>query len=176
MKVLECESKLYLRSIQESDTDNVLRWRNSQEVKQYFIYQANISKEEHLNWLEKKVKTGKVIQFIIVEKDTDFPIGSVYLQDVDRANNKAEYGIFIGEKVKNRGYGTLVTRCVLKYAFEELNLHRVYLRVYEDNERAITCYEKAGFIREAMLRDDVYVNKQYRNIVLMGIINPVANS
>ena len=59
---------------------------------------------------------------------------------------------------------------MIHYAFTELNLHRLYLRVYEDNDRAISCYEKAGFKKEAVLKDDVWVRGEYRNIVLMGIV------
>lgn len=169
---LECEKLLYLREITEADTEDVLRWRNGENVKKYFIYQKDITREEHLNWLKTKVGTGEVIQFVIIEKETDRGIGSVYLEDIDKKHNKAEYGIFIGENAQTgRGYGTLTAKRVIRYAFEELGLHRLYLRVYEDNSRAIASYEKAGFKKEALLQDDVLVNGTYRNIVLMGIVN-----
>jgi diamine N-acetyltransferase len=60
---------------------------------------------------------------------------------------------------------------MLQYAFEEMKLHRVYLRVFEENVRARKAYEKAGFVEEALLHDDVFVNDEYKNIVLMGAIN-----
>lgn len=169
---LECEEALFLREITEADTEDVLCWRNGESVKKYFIYQKDITREEHLNWLKNKVGTGEVIQFIIVEKETGKGIGSVYLENIDKKHNKAEYGIFIGENTKTgKGYGTLAAKRIIQYAFEELKLHRLYLRVYEENSRAIASYEKAGFKREALLQDDVLVNEVYRNIVLMGIVN-----
>lgn len=172
MKTLECEGAIYLRPITVEDTDNILRWRNSDGVKKYFIYQDDITREEHLSWLEKQVKSGKAIQFIIVEKETERPVGSVYLRDVDRVHNKAEYGIFIGEEdAKGKGYGTVAAKRMISYAFEKEKIHRIYLRVYEDNLRAVSSYEKAGFRREGQLIDDVYVNGKYHNIVWMAIVN-----
>lgn len=167
--ILKCDNNVILRSIDIHDTENVLKWRNSEEVKKFFIYQKEIKYEDHAKWLEQKVATGKVIQFII--EYNGVPIGSVYLQDIDMVHNKAEYGIFIGDQSNcGRGVGTIAAKKCIEYGFDILKLHRIYLRVYEDNKRAISSYEKAGFKREALLIDDVYVNGKYHNIVLMGIV------
>jgi len=61
---------------------------------------------------------------------------------------------------------------MLRYCFEEEKLHRIYLRALADNMQAIRSYEKAGFKREALLRDDVRIDGRYRDIVLMGALNP----
>ena len=58
------------------------------------------------------------------------------------------------------------------YCFKQLKLHRLFLRVFADNAGAIRSYEKAGFIKEAYLKDDVRIQGQYKDIVLMGILNP----
>ena len=109
---------------------------------------------------------------IICETETDAPVGSVYVRDIDHAHKKAEYGIFIGDPgARGKGYGTAAARLMIQYCFEELGLLRLFLRVYADNFAAIRSYEKAGFEREAYLREDVYINGQYRDIVLMGILN-----
>lgn len=65
---------------------------------------------------------------------------------------------------------------MIQYAFEELKLHRLYLRVFADNAQAISSYEKAGFIKEAYLKDDVCIDGQYRDIVLMACVNSLGNS
>lgn len=163
---------IFLRPMTLEDTDNIVSWRNSENVKKYFIYQNEFTKEGHLRWIDTKVKTGEVVQFIIVEKESNKPIGSVYLRDIDYEFHKAEYGIFIGEDCKKgKGYGTQAARLMIKYAFAELHLHRIYLRVYSDNERAINSYKKAGFMVEGLLKDDVLVRGKYRDIIWMGIIN-----
>lgn len=170
--ILDCGNGLELRPITVDDTDELLKWRNSDEVKKYFIYQKDISREEHLSWLENKVSSGKVVQFIIHNRIKDVDIGSVYIQDIDSNHKKGEYGIFIGDLENNVIHGgSAVCKTVVDYAFNELGLHRLYLRVHETNTRAIKSYENAGFIREGLLRDDVCINGEYINIVWMGIVN-----
>ena len=157
---------IYLRPMTEEDTDLIVAWRNSDGVRKHFIYQAMFTKEGHLNWLKTQVETGKAAQMIICESDTDKPLGSVYIRDIDREHRKGEYGIFIGEDTaRGRGIGTATAKLMIQYAFEELVLHRLFLRVYADNLRAVRSYEKAGFVREAYLKDDVYVNGAFRDIV-----------
>lgn len=168
---LQC-NELILRSISDQDTEDILRWRNSEDVRKYFIDQKKLEKEEHENWLRQKVGTGRVIQFMILEKENRHAIGTVYLQNIDDLNQKAEYGIFIGESsLTGKGFGTAAAKLLIKYAFEERKLHKLYLRVYENNYRAIASYEKAGFQKEALLKDDVFVNGRFHNIVLMGVVN-----
>ena len=163
---------VYLRPMTYDDTDCIIRWRNTDAVRKNFIYQSLFTKESHENWIRTKVETGEVVQMIICESETDMPIGSVYVRDIDHTHKKGEYGIFIGEAAaRGKGYGTAAARLMIQYCFRELGLHRLFLRVYADNYAAIRSYEKAGFEREAYLREDVCIDGQYKDIVLMGILN-----
>ena len=62
-------SKVCLRPIDWSDTDNIVKWRNSEWVQPYFIDHTPLTREIHENWLRTRVFTGRVAQFIIVEKE-----------------------------------------------------------------------------------------------------------
>ncbi len=179
-------NKIYLRPIDEGDTDKIVKWRNSDAVRLNFIDQRLFTKESHTAWLNSFVKTGRVDQFVIcmksdaspkTEQSADgIPVGSVYIRDIDTEHHKAEYGIFIGEEsARGHGVGTEAAKLMIRYCFETKKLHRLFLRVYADNLQAIKSYEKAGFVREALLHDDVFVNGVYRDIVLMGIVNDTAN-
>ena len=64
---------------------------------------------------------------------------------------------------------------MLEYCFRTEKLHRVYLRVLASNVRAIHSYEKAGFILEGYLREDVFLDGKYRDLIWMGAINPDAS-
>ena len=166
------DGRIYLRLMTRDDTDNIIKWRNSDEVRRQFIYQKPFTKESHENWIDTMIETGKVVQMMIVLSDNDRPIGSVYVRDIAREHNKAEYGIFIGETdCLGKGYGTEAAELMIDYAFEYLGLHKLMLRVYADNERAIKSYEKAGFVKEAYLKDDVFVQGKYRDIVLMAVFH-----
>ena len=167
------EAGIYLRRMTYDDTDLIISWRNSDAVRKNFIYQAEFTREGHENWIRTMVETGKVVQLMICETEDDMPVGSVYIRDIDRHHNKAEYGIFIGEeRARGRGLGTAAAKLMLRYCFEEEKLHRVYLRVFAFNRQAIRSYEKAGFVQEGLLRGDVCIDGVYEDIVWMAAICP----
>lgn len=171
-KYIDESAGIYLRLMTGDDTDNIVSWRNRDDVRKNFIYQELFTRESHENWIRTKVNTGQVVQMIICDLATDTPLGSVYIRDIDRQHNKAEYGIFIGEaSARGRGVGTAAAKLMLRYCFEEEGLHRIYLRALSGNEQAIRSYEKAGFVKEAVLKDDVRIGGEYCDIIWMAVIN-----
>lgn len=169
---MSAEKDIYLRKMTDEDEELIIKWRNTDFVRQNFIYRKPFTIEGHRGWVETMVKTGKVVQFIICTKEGR-PIGSVYLRDIDREHKKAEYGIFIGEEdALGKGYGTLAAEGMLAYAFEELKLHKVMLRLLEGNDRARKSYEKAGFVQEAYLKDEVFLDGEFRDVILMAQLAP----
>ena len=118
-----------------------------------------------------------MIQFIICEKGTDRPVGSVYFRDISREHRRAEYGIFIGEDdAVEKGIGSETCRLACDYGFAVEKWHKIMLRALSDNAAALRSYEKAGFEREAYLREEVCIDGVYRDVVLMGLINPEEKS
>lgn len=165
--------KIYLRLMTRDDTDRIVEWRNNPRVRNNFIYRKPFTREGHLEWIRNKVYTGEVIQFIICEKETDRPVGSVYFRDISKEHHRAEYGIFIGEDdAIGKGIGSETCRIACEYGFAVEKWHKIILRVLPDNRAAIRSYEKAGFEVEAHLKDEVYIDGVYRDVILMGLINP----
>ena len=163
--------KVYLRPICEADTDMVLGWRNSDAVKKYFIFRGEITREQHLSWLHDKVEKGIVAQFIICTAETDTPVGSVYLQNIDPVHKNAEFGIFIGEACAlGKGYGTEAASLIVAHGFDALGLHKIYLRVLTDNERAIASYIHAGFAVEGVMKDEIFVDGAFRDVTRMALL------
>ncbi len=166
------ETGIFLRPMTLEDTDLIIEWRNSRSVRSNFIYQEPFTREGHENWIHTMIDTGRAVQMIICLLDDGRPVGSVYIRDIDRRHNKAEYGIFIGDpSARGRGAGTAAARLMLRYCFEEERLHRIFLRAFADNVQALRSYEKAGFVREAYLKDDVRIDGIYRDIVLMAALH-----
>ncbi len=164
------EQDIYLRPMTIEDSRYIVEWRNRPEIKKYFIYQGEFTIQGQQEWIKNYIEKGLVKQFMIVKSENNDVIGSVYLRDIDYKFKKAEFGIFFGKEY-GKGYGTKAAKIMIKYAFEELKLHRIYLRVFADNARALASYNKVGFKREGILHDDVYVDNKYRDIVWMAIIN-----
>ncbi len=166
-------SQIYLRPITVEDTDLVLSWRNDKKVVENFIYRKEITREEHLSWLENKVNKGLVIQFIICDKQTDKPLGSIYLQNFNESSRQAEEGIFLGEEeAYGRGIGTEVAKLVLDYAFKNLKLHKLTARVLSFNQGSRKMHEKAGYKQESYLKDELFLDGKYEDIIFYGAINP----
>ena len=164
--------KVYLRCITIEDTQNIINWRNKKYVRDNFIYRELFTKESHEKWMQEMVYTGKVKQFIIVEKEKNISIGSTYLRDIDNEHLKAEYGIFIGdENSLGKGYGSEVAELMCDFAFKELKLNKVFLRVFAENKRAIRSYQKAGFQEEGCFKKDIRIENEYHDIVFMAKFN-----
>jgi len=91
---------------------------------------------------------------------------------VSEMDNRARYAVGIFDpSVWGKGLGTEITRLVIKYAFEELKLHRIDLRVLQYNERAIKCYEKCGFTQEGLEREGALIGGKYETDVMMSILD-----
>lgn len=160
-----------IRPITEADTALIVKWRNAPSVVDQFIYRTPLTEQDHLRWFHERIETGEVVQFIITDTEAGKDVGSVYFRDIDRVNKKCEYGIFIGdESCRGRGIGSQAAKLALEYGFNELNMNRIFLRVFAKNPRAIKSYENAGFKFEGKFRQDVIIDGVAYDMVFMAIL------
>ncbi len=138
---------VFLRPLERTDTEDIVRWRNSEQVKKNLFTQTDLTPAQHLHYYETVVCSGKCRQYIIVTADdARKAIGTVFLKNIDPAGKTAEFGIFIGEAAyRGKGLSASATRQILKVAFLELLLEEVTLSVVEDNLPARKSYERVGF-------------------------------
>jgi diamine N-acetyltransferase len=162
-----------LRAVEREDIPTFVRWFNDPEVRDFLLMHAPMSLADEERWFESLPNRKNEFLFA-VEALVDgrwVHIGNVGLHDVDWKNSHATFGIALGEKQYwGQGYGTQAARTVLRYAFNELNLHRVELEVFAFNPRAIRCYEKAGFRLEGTRRQSHFHQGQYHDAYRMGIL------
>ncbi len=162
---------VYLRALDRADAETLLPWVNDQEVIRHLLIHRPTSLAAEEAFIEAFSRSEPDVVLAICEKATDRLIGATGLHRVDQKNRHAMFGIFIGEgAARGKGRGTEVTALMVQYAFRTLNLNRVWLHVYEDNARAIRAYEKVGFSREGLLRQDAFRDGRYGNTVVMGIL------
>jgi RimJ/RimL family protein N-acetyltransferase len=124
-------------------------------------------------WIEKDQEKERPDQFpfAICALEDDRLIGEIGLDGVQWTHGDAFVGIGLGERdYWGKGYGTDAMRVILRYAFTELNLHRVSLNVFQYNPRAIKSYEKVGFKHEGRMRGMLNRNGKRWDIVFMGIL------
>jgi RimJ/RimL family protein N-acetyltransferase len=99
-------------------------------------------------------------------------IGSCGFFNLDQHNRSSEFGIMIGDKdYWDQGYGTEAVRLLCQHGFKTLNLHRIYLRVFETNPRAIRAYEKCGFIHEGRQRQAEFRDGKYIDVIVMSLLS-----
>jgi RimJ/RimL family protein N-acetyltransferase len=170
--------KVYLRALELSDVEKLVKWRNDLEVTSslggntFFI-----SKFRETEWVKNAIlNDDRNIKLAICLKENDEYIGNVNLSAINWINRSAEYSIMIGDKNQwSKGLGKEATLLILKYAFQELNLHRIYLTVRNDNERALSLYRKTGFTKEGVLRKSIYKNNKFIDMVVLSILRDEFN-
>lgn len=156
-----------IRPINLMDTENIVKWRNTPFVLKNFIDQTPITKESHSNYFKSRIQTGKVDQFIISYDGTD--IGTIFLRDIDLEKKSAEYGIFIGEEeFLGKGIAVIASKKILDYAFNEIGLKKIFLRVLERNIGAIKSYKRIGF-KELDYYETIKINDTDEKVVFMNI-------
>ncbi len=168
-------SKIGLRPLQGDDVWVLYRWFNDPRVRDALGSQHDlfpVSMDEEKKRVEEDINASDRKAFIIVKLEDNNPIGLILLTDIDPRNATAQLNITIGEVDQwDKGYGRDSIQVLLKYAFQMLNLHRIWLRVAEYNEKAIRCYLASGFQKEGRMRDDHYHGGRYRDMFLMSILS-----
>lgn len=97
-------------------------------------------------------------------------IGKCGFTRVNWKNRLGELAIMIGDPAYHgKGYGTDAIHTLCKFGFEELNLHKLKAVVFAFNEGALRCYEKCGFEREGLLKEEIYREGAYHDVVMMGL-------
>jgi RimJ/RimL family protein N-acetyltransferase len=166
--------RIALREYQLSDLDYMRRWVNDPEITNTLsdVFLFPHSKNETESFLSMMVEgKSSAKSFVIADKDSLDYIGQIDLFKIDWKNRFALLAVVIGRKeYLGKGYGSEAIRILQRFAFEELNLNRIELEVYEYNERAYKCYLKCGFKEEGRYRKKIYRVGKYWDSICMSIL------
>ncbi|RKL67470.1 GNAT family N-acetyltransferase [Salipaludibacillus neizhouensis] len=115
---------------------------------------------------------AETLVYNVIHQKTGEVLGHISLGKINRKNRSARIGkVLIGsENIRGQGIGQRMMKEILKVAFDELQLHRVSLGVFDFNIAAIMCYEKVGFKKEGLLRDTAKNGDEYWSLYEMSIL------
>jgi RimJ/RimL family protein N-acetyltransferase len=106
-----------------------------------------------------------------IEGEKRRPIGSLNLHNINPKDHTATFGIAIGDKKYwSKGYGTEAAALIIRYGFEQLNLHRISSSAFALNGRSIKMHLKLGFKEEGRQREIVFKNGAYCDEVMFGLL------
>ena len=141
---------IILRKLQLKDVPLMLEWMHDEEAKH--IFQNNFAEIDDV--AAKK----------FVENSFSEYLGTISLKNIDLKNKNAEYAISTRKKARGTGANQKATESLLKYGFDKLQLHRIYVNVLSSNKRAISFYKKCGFIYEGKFKDHLFIDDRYQDL------------
>lgn len=172
MKLL-AGNKVKLARFKEEDLHIMEQWYQDEEFMQLMDASPAFprTEEELKEWYIKKHKEYGDYLFSVRTIESGDLIGFVALDSIDWTNRNAWLALGIGDKANwNKRYGQEMLVLALGFAFNELNLNRIQLSVFENNKRAIAAYEKCGFQHEGAHREYLQRNGKTEDMLLFGVL------
>lgn len=164
--------KVYLGANEAEHVAQWAAWFNNFDFSVWASFHLRIENTEQQQARYERYAETDGVSFGIFLQESDRYIGMASLTAPDWKNRCSMLGISIAsEDDWGKGYGSDATKVILRYAFMEMNLHRVELGVFSYNARAIRAYEKIGFVHEGTLRQFLFRDGQYYDMHEMSILS-----
>ncbi|CBG40426.1 UDP-4-amino-4,6-dideoxy-N-acetyl-beta-L-altrosamine N-acetyltransferase [Helicobacter mustelae] len=154
--------------LSEEEIFQVLAFRNHPEISRWMYDASPISLQRHLQFLENLKHSASSCYWLFKKEGQALGVGSITRRNF--SHKSAHFGLYKNPNERRAGDGIL--QFLEHIAFDHLGLHSVVLEVMEENQRAIACYERNGFVRTGTLQEYVFVNQQYQDVFIYGKINP----
>jgi RimJ/RimL family protein N-acetyltransferase len=165
--------RVYLRAIERDDLERCHDWMNDEELMATLAQRYPISLAREADWVERSTRGQDTseLNFAVCLAQGDRHIGNCGLMGIDRDNRTATLGIFIGEKdCRGQGFGEEAVRALCRFAFDEMDLRKIRLDVHAGNADAVKTYERVGFRREGLLRQEVFRSGGPVDVIRMGLL------
>ncbi|HET6892086.1 MAG TPA: GNAT family protein [Pyrinomonadaceae bacterium] len=160
-----------LGPVVESDLPVLFQWINDRDLVLSSAPYKAVDFADHEAWFKDIRSRGDVVVFAIRLKDSDRLVGTCQLHSVHRIHRSAQLQIRLGDaQYRGKGFGSQAIRLLVRHGFRDLGLHRIYLHVLQNNLAAIRTYQKAGFQTEGCLRKAAFIDGQFLDVIVMGLL------
>jgi diamine N-acetyltransferase len=164
---------IYLRDLTRTDLPQTLIWRQDPALVAHLGEPFRfINAETETAWFDAYLtQRPQQVRLAICVQGSDRHIGNVQLLQIHPVHRSAEFSILIGEATaRGQGMGLRASQLCLQHAFDDLNLHRIWLQVRSDNLPALKLYQRLGFVEEGRLRQAAFKQGQYVDLLIMGLL------
>jgi [ribosomal protein S5]-alanine N-acetyltransferase len=166
--------RLILRQVKGSDVISLRDAANNPKVA-YFLPKMPhpYTMKDAYSWVNRSkrmTKADSAYNFGIDLKSRGEIIGGIDLRVINLADKNAEVGYWLGVDYWGQGLASEALNLILKFAFKDLKLKRVYGFVDQRNPASIKVLEKAGFIREAVWRKASFLGRRWSDVYGYGIL------
>jgi len=168
--------KVGLRALEKQDLPILRDWRNIVEFRKNFREVRELSLSDQESWFDSLQKTRHInFMFTIVDLDTQKPIGSAGLLYINWIIRSADFSFYIGDENKyigNDGIAKEAANLLIDYGFNNLNLHKIWMELYEFDLKKIKFFtEKFGFKIDGILRDNCFEDGRYRDSKVLSFFS-----
>lgn len=154
---------------------DVMTWVNDREVMQYFANrQTDVSEQEEKRYLEMLIASKNDRAWSVYDGD-DY-VGQTSINQIYWPARNGRVFLVVRKAMQHKGYGTAMLRTLIRLAWEELDLHKLWLIVRKDNRAAQATYLKQGFDFEGVLRDEYHVGGRFHDMVRMAVLRPAGGA
>jgi diamine N-acetyltransferase len=165
--------RIILRPFTKEDLQQTIIWRNDSFIKlNAMLHPYPVTEKNEDDWYNSTIgsKDPKSVYFAIHTANDDRIIGYTFLKDINYIHGTCNFGIVIGnDSDRHQGYGKETLDRMIKYAFDILNLRKIYLEVIDDNKAAIILYQKRNFKEEGCLKKYFYFGDKYHDVFIMSL-------
>jgi RimJ/RimL family protein N-acetyltransferase len=164
---------VFLRPAEREDLPRFVEWLSDLETTRTLALRSPLSLAMEQGWFDRVVERhgSELWHFVICRLADGRPVGAIDLHEVDTTNGSAGLGIVIGDPADTgQGYGSDALRALLAFGFGELRLERIWLDVYDFNDRARHVYERVGFVHEGTLRRAMFRDGVFHDVHRMAIL------
>ena len=158
-----------IRTVERFDLEKMRALRNdfSTWINLTDIQLINVVAQER--WFSTISESRDRKYFVVCDKEHDF-IGIVRCDEIDHLNRSMRIGCDVVPELRGKGYGSRIYDLLLKYCFDFLNMHRLWLLVIDTNLVAMRLYARKGFREEGRYRDALFRDGRYRDYIIMSIL------
>lgn len=165
-----------LRAVEKEDLSYLRDWRNLPDFRKHFREVRELSLTDQEGWFDSLQKTKHInYMFTIVDLKTSQPIGAAGILYINWVTRSGDFSFYIGDQEKyigNDGIAEEATKLLIDYGFKNLNLHKIWMELYEFDKQKIDFFtKKFNFEQDGLLRDNCFEDGKYWNSLIISLLN-----